>query len=132
MGKYKKLPDNYFKLVNPVIMALIGVGLYLMVMAWLDPKNISPLCFGRVAELATWLGTENNVLMKQLTLSTAAIHITEAMVAVYLCQKLKLNVTVTITWTVQTLVFGIFSLWYLIWPRREVKSTNNTKTKKDK
>ncbi|XP_069941972.1 transmembrane protein 254-like [Cherax quadricarinatus] len=135
MGKFKKLPDNYFKFVNPVLMSLIGVGIYLMVMAWLDPKNISATYFGRIAELATWLGMENNVLMKQLVLSTAAIHITETLVAVYLCQKLNLNYSVTLAWSLQTLSFGIFSLWYLIWPQRDVKNGNQstkTKAKKDK
>ncbi|KAK8746620.1 hypothetical protein OTU49_017109, partial [Cherax quadricarinatus] len=104
-------------------------------MAWLDPKNISATYFGRIAELATWLGMENNVLMKQLVLSTAAIHITETLVAVYLCQKLNLNYSVTLAWSLQTLSFGIFSLWYLIWPQRDVKNGNQstkTKAKKDK
>ncbi|XP_045614153.1 transmembrane protein 254 [Procambarus clarkii] len=136
MGKYQKLPDNYFKFVNPVLMSLIGVVVYLMVMAWLDPDSISPTFFGRLAEFAMWLGTENNVLMRQLVLSLAAIHITEAIVAVYLCQKLRLTSTVTIAWSLQTLFFGIFSLWYLIWPQREIrdvtKSSTKAKAKKDK
>lgn len=33
MGKYKKLPDNYFKFVNPVIISLVAVGIYLMVVS---------------------------------------------------------------------------------------------------
>ncbi|XP_071550767.1 uncharacterized protein [Panulirus ornatus] len=135
MGKYKKLPDSYFKFVHPVIISLVAVGIYLIVMAWLDPKNISPTYFGRVAEFATWVGTENNNIMKQLVLSTVAIHITKAMVAVYLCQKLKLNSAVTVAWTIQTLFLGIFSLWYLIWPQREIRNSNKstkTKVKKDK
>lgn len=65
-------------------------------------------------------------------LTTAAIHVTEALGAVYLCQRLKLNSTVTVAWTVQTFAFGIFSLWYLIYPKREVKeSSENNKGKKE-
>jgi len=127
MGKYKKLSPSYFKLVNPVIIALVGAGLYLTMMAWLDPKGISPTIFGRVAEFATWVGTENNNLMRQLALSTIAIHCFEAIVALYMCQKLDLTSTVTCCWMIQTLGLGMFSLRFLIWPRREERVPAQTK-----
>ncbi|XP_045132867.1 uncharacterized protein LOC123517075 isoform X2 [Portunus trituberculatus] len=66
MGKYKRLPENYFKLTNPVVISFVCVGLYLLLMAWLDPENISPTFFGRVADLATWLGLEYNNAVKQI------------------------------------------------------------------
>lgn len=121
MGKYKRLPENYFRLTNPVVISLVCVGMYLLLMAWLDPESISPTLFGRVAEFATWLGLEYNNGIKQLVFSTVAIHVTEMVAAVYYCQKLRLNSTVTLAWMVQTLFLGIFSLWYLIWPEREMK-----------
>ncbi|XP_050703197.1 uncharacterized protein LOC126988810 [Eriocheir sinensis] len=121
MGKYKRLSEDYFRLTNPVVMSAVCVGVYLLTMAWLDPENISPTYFGRVADLATWIGTEYNNGCKQLLLSSVAIHVTEMIAALYYCDKLRLNRTVTIAWMVQTLFFGIFSLWYLIWPRRELK-----------
>ncbi|XP_063611028.1 uncharacterized protein LOC134784795 [Penaeus indicus] len=130
MGKYKKLSSSYFKLVNPLIVALVGAAMYLMVMAWLDPKGVSPVFFGRVAEFIAWVGTENNDLMKQLTLSTVAIHAFESILALYYCQRLKLDSGVTCCWMIQTLFMGIFSLRFLIWPQREEKSAGNSKKNK--
>ncbi|XP_042855934.1 uncharacterized protein LOC122242657 [Penaeus japonicus] len=130
MGKYKKLLPSYFKFVNPLIMAMVGAGMYLMVMAWLDPKGVSPMFFGRLAEFITWLGTEYNNLMKQLILSTVAIHAFESILALYYCQKLRLDPGVTCCWMVQTLFMGIFSLRYLIWPQREERSAGNSKKSK--
>uniref|UniRef100_A0A0P4WLC3 Transmembrane protein 254 n=1 Tax=Scylla olivacea TaxID=85551 RepID=A0A0P4WLC3_SCYOL len=127
MGKYKRLPENYFKLTNPVVISVVCVGLYLLLMAWLDPENISPTFFGRVANLATWLGLEYNNAVKQIFLSTVAIHVGEMIASVYYCQKLKLNSTVTLAWMVQTLFLGMFSLWYLIWPKREIKEVPKSK-----
>lgn len=57
-----------------------------------------------------------------------AVHVGEMIAAVYYCQKLRLNNKVTVAWTVQTLLFGIFSLWYLIWPQRELKPETVTKS----
>lgn len=127
MGKYKRLPENYFKLTNPVVISVVCVGLYLLLMAWLDPENISPTLFGRVADLATWLGLEYNNAIKQIFLSTVAIHVSETIASVYYCQKLKLNSTVTLAWMVQTLFLGMFSLWHLIWPKRELKEFPKSK-----
>lgn len=39
---------------------------FIQQMAWLDPKNISSALFGHVADLAMWLGTENNSIVKQM------------------------------------------------------------------
>lgn len=142
-------------------------------MAWLDPKGVSPMFFGRLAEFITWLGTEYNNLMKQLyvlqtyswhfnllclvnicadcfnilwqkewlvislifiifsrILSTVAIHAFESILALYYCQKLRLDPGVTCCWMVQTLFMGIFSLRYLIWPQREERSAGNSKKSK--
>lgn len=33
MGKYKKLSSSYFKLVNPLIIAMVGAAMYLMVVS---------------------------------------------------------------------------------------------------
>lgn len=30
MGKYKRLPENYFKLTNPVVISFVCVGMYLL------------------------------------------------------------------------------------------------------
>ncbi|XP_068217933.1 uncharacterized protein [Palaemon carinicauda] len=131
MARYRKLPENYFKFVNPIIVSLIGVLMYLLLMAWLDPKNISSTYFGRVAEFATWIGTENNHLMKQIILVVLAVHICEAMVAVYLCYKRKLGPLAISAWTLQTLVCGIFSLYYLMWPTKTPRpAKKDDKTKK--
>ncbi|XP_066974645.1 uncharacterized protein [Macrobrachium rosenbergii] len=140
MARYRKVPENYFKFVNPIIVSLIGVGMYLLLMAWLDPRNISTTYFGRVAEFATWLGTENNHLMKQIFLVTLAVHISETMLAVYLCYKRKIGDWATIAWTIQTLVCGIFSLYLLMWPSKSAKpakkneqpSKSNKKSKEQK
>ncbi|KAK7080299.1 hypothetical protein SK128_016096 [Halocaridina rubra] len=134
MAKTKKLPANYFKFVNPLIMSVIAVGMYLLLMAWLDPKNISTTYFGRVAEYVTWLGTENNRLMKQIFLIASAVHLCEAMVAVYMCHKKGIGNWAMTAWALQTTLFGIFSLRYLIWPvletqqpQKKEKETKSTK-----
>ncbi|XP_066974643.1 uncharacterized protein [Macrobrachium rosenbergii] len=127
MARYRKVPENYFKFVNPIIVSLIGVGMYLLLMAWLDPRNISTTYFGRVAEFATWLGTENNHLMKQILLCLLAIHIIQALIGVYLCQKHRLGSLVTIAWTLQNLILGFPSLYYLIWPQKPRRSSNSGK-----
>ncbi|XP_064087723.1 uncharacterized protein LOC135202311 isoform X2 [Macrobrachium nipponense] len=136
MAKYRKVPENYFKFVNPIIVSLIGVGMYLLLMAWLDPRNISTTYFGRVAEFATWLGTENNHLMKQIFLVTLAVHISETMLAVFLCYKRRIGSLATIAWTIQTLVCGIFSLYFLMWPSKSPKPAKKreqpNKSKKSK
>lgn len=49
---------------------------------------------------------------------TAALHLLEALVAVYKCQKLRLNLMPTVGWAFQTVLFGIFSLRMLLWPQK--------------
>lgn len=51
-------------------------------------------------------------------LGLAALHLLEALVAVYKCQKLRLNLVPTLGWALQTVLFGIFSLKMLIWPQK--------------
>lgn len=48
----------------------------------------------------------------------AALHLLEALVAVYKCQKLRLNLMPTVGWVLQTVLFGIFSLRMLLWPQK--------------
>ncbi|CAL4160388.1 unnamed protein product, partial [Meganyctiphanes norvegica] len=116
MGKYRKLSSNYFVLVNPIIIFLVAVGMYLITMAWLSPDKIPTSLFGPAADLAIKLGKDFPNFTRQFVLCVYAIHFAEAAVCLYVCHQLKLNLPTTIAWFLQTLGLGMFALRFLIWP----------------
>merc|ERR1712243_229538 len=99
-------------------------------MAWLNPDQIPTSLFGRVGDLAITTGKDYPDLARQLALGVYAIHLLEASICLYLCQQLKLKISTTIAWLIQTLFLGMLALRFLIWPRKEVKS-NTTNDKEE-
>ncbi|XP_042241805.1 uncharacterized protein LOC121879277 [Homarus americanus] len=123
MTRNRKLPSNYFKLVNPIIIILHTAALGLLVVTYVDHKYITPQHLGPIAQYATLVATEYKFALKLGLLALVGVHIIEAMFAVYKCQKLRLRTTTTIAWTLQTLYMGLFSLRFLLWPQKPAPST---------
>ncbi|XP_076064952.1 uncharacterized protein LOC143038990 [Oratosquilla oratoria] len=119
MNKRKQvhLSSTYFVLVNPFLIGFISVGLYLLMMAWQSPDNVSPVYFGKLAHFVTWLGKNYSGGVALICWLTIIVHCCEGLASLYYCCIYGLNPLVSAIWIVQTLVVGLFSLKYLIWPQ---------------
>uniref|UniRef100_A0A0P4VPB3 Transmembrane protein n=2 Tax=Scylla TaxID=6760 RepID=A0A0P4VPB3_SCYOL len=119
MAKSKKVPASYFKVVNPLLMLPTLLLVALAVVTYFDHKYICAQYFGTVVSgYAELVATKYKLYLKLGLLGLAALHITEALVAVYKCQKLRLNLVPTLGWVLQTILLGFFSLKLLIWPHK--------------
>ena len=54
--------------------------------------------------------------MKNLVLCVYAVHMSQALLCLYICHQLNLNLPTSVAWFVQTLGLGMFALRFLIWP----------------
>ncbi|KAK4291713.1 hypothetical protein Pmani_025177 [Petrolisthes manimaculis] len=117
MAKARKVAANYFKIVNPIFMILTAAALAFLVVTYVDHKLIKPDLFGPIAGYAE-IVSQYRFYLKISLLAIAAMHLLEALVAVYKCYKYRLNTLTTIAWTIQTVLFGLFSLIILLWPSK--------------
>ncbi|XP_045614152.1 transmembrane protein 254 [Procambarus clarkii] len=137
MSKSKKVPSNYFHLVNPLII-IVHIALFgLLLITYFKPEFFATNDFGPLSEYAHLVGTQYKFYLKLGLLVVLAVHILETLCAVYKCQKLRLTISVTIAWALQTLCLGICSLRYLLWlqrpsPAPTPKTPKQTKAKAKK
>lgn len=115
--KPRRLPRGFFVAVHPVAMTLTLAFLYLMTMAWVWPDGVSTKMFGQISDLVNYIGTNYNKQMEIAVIATGVAHAVEGLVALIMCYRHNLKKTVTLLWFIQTLIFGFFSLRYLLWPQ---------------
>ena len=111
-----KIPPYYFVLVDPIVILLVTIGLYLITMGWLAPNYISSNLFGTLADIIGMISKGFPGFMKNLVLCVYPIHISQALFCLYICHQLNLNLPTSVAWFVQTLGLGMFALRFLIWP----------------
>ncbi|KAG0715740.1 hypothetical protein GWK47_000115 [Chionoecetes opilio] len=119
MAKSRKVPASYFKVVHPLLVLPTLLLVALAGVTYFDHKYISSQYFGPVvAGYAELVATKYKLYLKLGLLGVAALHLLEALVAVYKCQKLRLNLVPTLGWVLQTTLLGFLSLKMLIWPQK--------------
>jgi len=107
-----KLRADYFVPVK-LLEAVLGVlvPLFFMVPSAKAPWLIRPL-FAMFNPARFWI----NLILK----ITLAVHILEGLAALAICLRHRLRPLPTALWVGQTLVYGVFSLRHLLWPKYTV------------
>ena len=109
------LNPGFFVPAHVISMILVPYGLYLTFSSYLCPTTCLP-SFLPLASLATFLGTQFNLIMGILSLVAAGLHVFEAALAWNLATVYQLNPTTSLLWVVNVFLFGIFGFWPLAFP----------------
>ncbi|XP_037072847.1 transmembrane protein 254-like [Pollicipes pollicipes] len=108
--------STYFRWVQPSSVILTALLFYVLTAVWLGPTLAPEAYLGPVARLlhAAHGHFSNNA--RQGLIATPVIHALECMVALHRCRRLGIRGATTAAWLLQTLLFGIGSLKFLLWP----------------
>ena len=112
----RQLNEGFFIPAHPVWMVLVPYGLYLTFASYLCPLTCLP-SFLPLAPLATFLGTNFNLLMGVISFVAASLHVTEAVEVAYLTTSVyRLNPPTVVLWIINVFLFGIFGFWSIAFP----------------
>uniref|UniRef100_A0ACB8F875 Uncharacterized protein n=1 Tax=Sphaerodactylus townsendi TaxID=933632 RepID=A0ACB8F875_9SAUR len=108
-------PDTWFRATRPVWMAVIAAGMGSSGWVVISPATIPYDYLGPLGTFTHYL-VENHKLWLKVGYGIAwLIHISEALYALKLCRDKGITDPLTqFRWAVQTLLFGIASLYYLL------------------
>ena len=99
----------------------------MITLGWLAPDYIPSNFFGTLADIIGIIGKTFPGVMKNLVLCVYAIHLSQAVLCLYICHTLDLDPPTSFAWFVQTLGLGMFALRFLIWPRTDHTCSQKTK-----
>ena len=101
----------------------VAYGLYLVFFAWLAPNSIpSSIPFG---DFVKTFGKNNHDVVAGFSIFAIIAHSMEALYAIYLSRnRYKIKPYKVFLWFLNGLLFGIFALWPLIFPKMYFKIRN--------
>merc|ERR1711894_184201 len=113
--------DDYFRYPGIVWIALVPAGLSLLTVATLKPEWIPYDTLGPVGTLTLYLVKNFPSVLTGTCITAWLLHVGEAVYANQLCEEKQLSDGAKLKWTIQTFLYGMFSLKHLVYyePKRQ-------------
>jgi len=101
-----------------ILVPVIDIGL---LVAAFKPNSLPFDYIGNYGSLLQYLITANQPLVRKICYLVIISHFFEALAAMKIARKNKMKPTTTLLWTVQTFIYGLFSLRILLRYNKNVK-----------
>jgi len=115
--------SSYFRRVDFSSVVVTLLLYFVLASVWLNPGWVPEQYFGPVSRWIQSAHRSYSDNARQGLIAIPVIHSLECMVALRRCLKLGINSSTTVVWLLQTLLFGIGSLKYLLWPQEDTVSS---------
>ncbi|XP_062987746.1 transmembrane protein 254 [Elgaria multicarinata webbii] len=108
-------PSTYFQRASPFWMVLIAAGMSYYGWAVISPSTIPYDYLGPLATLTKYLVKNHNIVFQLGYVIAWMVHVWEAFYALKLCKTKGItDFSTQLWWFVQTFLFGVASLHYLL------------------
>ncbi|KAK2185745.1 hypothetical protein NP493_223g01018 [Ridgeia piscesae] len=105
---------DYFCSPGKLILLLVPLGMLLISIATLQPVLTKQLPLGPIGMITTYLISHYPLIIPAIFCIAWALHFVESIFAFYVAWTLDFGVWCCIKWSVQTFLYGYFSLRHLL------------------
>ncbi|KAI0239231.1 hypothetical protein LSAT2_010049 [Lamellibrachia satsuma] len=102
--------QDYFRSPRIIALLLVPLGMLHISMATLRPQLIRQLPLGDLGKFTMYLIHQHPPVIPCIFYGAWTIHVIESLCVFYLAWKLDLSAWCCTKWTVQTFIYGYFSL----------------------